>query len=524
MTAVSWGATTTRGRVRGFDCLVFSERPAGLDQLLDGVARWGDREYLIEGNRRITFDDLLCLVDAVASELGRQGVGPGERVLFLARNSIEWVVAFWAVHRLRGVAVLGNAWWGEHDVRRAVSLVSPRVVFTDSARLALLGESTKTVSADDIREVISHATATDTQGTAKSDEQRNEDDAAVILFTSGTTGPAKGAILSHRSIIANQQGFLAMTKRLPDDLPDDHRATTSLLSTPLFHTGGLQAITTALLTGGRLVFTTGKFDPAAVIGLLESERVTVWAGVPTMIQRVLEHPNARTADLSSVRAIGLGGAPLPAHVLAQIPDVFPRASKGMSTNYGSTEAGGIITTAAGPVVLQRPGTSGRPLPHVEVALGLQDEILVRSSALMSGYWGETDSPIDADGWLHSGDVGRIDEDGYVYVIDRIKDIIIRGGENIAASHVEMALMSHPGVSGVAVIGLPHPDLGEQVGAVVVLRSGHDVTVEELQQHVRGLPHFEVPSQWWLRNEPLPENATGKTDKRALKAAFPLPVV
>jgi long-chain acyl-CoA synthetase len=240
-----------------------------------------------------------------------------------------------------------------------------------------------------------------------------------------------------------------------------------------------------------------------------------------MVARVLEHPATAGRDLNSIRAIGLGGAPLPPHVLALIPAVFPRAGRGTSTNYGSTEAGGIISSASGPVVVERAGTCGLPLPHVEIRLGEGEEILVRSPALMTGYWGEEQSPIDAEGWLHSGDVGRLDADGYLYIVDRIKDLIIRGGENIAAAHVELALVAHPAVAQAAVVGIPHRDLGEEVGAVVVVRPGAQLDPEQLRAHLATrLAHFEVPVHWWLRSEALPENATGKVDKRALRAAFP----
>jgi long-chain acyl-CoA synthetase len=511
-----WGSTLELREVRGNPALVYTERPRSLLDLLDGARRWGEREHLVDDIRRVTFTQLLRHVDAVAAHLAGLGVEPGDRVLLLARNSIEWVVTFWAAPRLGAVAVLGNAWWAGAEARGAVAAVGARLVFADAERAALLAPGTSLLPVAAVTDLLTFADAPSV-GVPVVDE----DDPAVILFTSGTTGEPKGAVLSHRSIIANQQGFLARTKRLPSDLPEDHPATTSLLSTPLFHVGGLQALASALITGGRLVFTTGRFDPARVLALIERERITVWGAVPTMIQRVVEHPDVARRDLSSVRAIGLGGAPLPPQVIAKIPTAFPNAARGTSTNYGATEAGGIMTTAAGSMLAEHPGTSGRPLPHVELRLGEGEEILARSSALMTKYWGEPDSPIDADGWLHTGDIGRIDADGCLYVVGRIKDVIIRGGENIAAPHVELALATHPAVAAAAVIGVPHPDLGEEVGAVVVLRPGLAASPDELVAHLaHRVARFEVPSHWWFRTDPLPENATGKVDKPALRRQFP----
>ena len=512
---VVWGPVLERQDVRGNPALVYADRPRSLGDLIESARRWGEREHLVDDARRVTFAHLLRHIDAVAAHLAAVGVAPGDRVLLLARNSIEWVVTFWAAPRLGAIAVLGNAWWAVPEARRAVDRVGARVVFADPERAELLAPGTAVLPVAAVTDLL-----TGNGVPSVPPPTVDEDDPAIILFTSGTSGAPKGAVLSHRSVIANQHGFLARTNRLPSDLPDDHPPTTSLLSTPLFHTGGVAAITTALVTGSRLVFTGRRFDPAAVIDLIERERVTVWGGVPTMIQRVLEHPGAADRDLSSVRAIGLGGAPLPPRVLTRIPDVFPNAVRGTSTNYGSTEAGGIMTTASGPAVLERPGTSGRPLPHVELRIGSDGEILVRSPALMTAYWGEAESPIDAQGWLHTGDLGRLDDDGFLYVVGRSKDVIIRGGENIAAPHVELTLATHPAVEAAAVIGVPHPDLGEEVGAVVVLRPGQTADVQELSAHLgERVARFEVPAHWWFRAEPLPENATGKVDKRAVRAQY-----
>jgi long-chain acyl-CoA synthetase len=330
-------------------------------------------------------------------------------------------------------------------------------------------------------------------------------------------------VLSHRSIIANQHNFLALTRRLPSQIPDGHASVRILFSSPLFHTGGVQAITSAMLTGATIVLHVGRFDPGTVLQTIERERISAWTGVPTVVQRVIEHPDALSRDLSSLRSLGMGGAPLPDVLIKRASQAFPSVRRGVSTNYGMTEAGGIIASASGDDVKARPGTSGRVLPAVELRIDTQEtskgEVLVRSAALMSGYWGEVEQPIDAYGWLRTGDVGRLDEDGFLYIVDRLKDIVIRGGENIATAHVEAVLLEHPAVAAVAVMGLPHDDLGEEVAAVVAARDD-TLSSEELADFARSrLAHFEVPSRWWLREGSFPTTITDKIDKRRLKAEW-----
>jgi long-chain acyl-CoA synthetase len=225
----------------------------------------------------------------------------------------------------------------------------------------------------------------------------------------------------------------------------------------------------------------------------------------------------------------MGGAPVTPELVARTRAAFPNARRGVGTIYGLTESGGALTAGVGDAFADRPHSVGRPLPVVELRIAEPDasgvgEILARSPTVMSGYWGAPDDPIlDAAGWLRTGDVGRIDTDGYLYVLDRTKDVIIRGGENIAGPHVEDRLLAHEAVADVAVVGLPHPDLGEEVAAAVVLQPGRQVTTEELAAHAAaGLAHFEVPSTWWIRSEPLPVNAVGKVLKRELRATWPRP--
>jgi acyl-CoA synthetase (AMP-forming)/AMP-acid ligase II len=286
--------------------------------------------------------------------------------------------------------------------------------------------------------------------------------------------------------------------------------------------GGIQSLLRSVVIGGTLVLPAQRFDPGEALELMERWKITRWSAVPTMATRLLEHPDVHRRDLRSLRSMTLGGAPVYSELVQQIRTGLPGIEARVTTGYGLTENGGQATAASHIETTERPGSSGRALPCVELKIfpqpGLPDgEILIRSCTQMTGYYGEADdSPIDESGWLHTGDLGRIDADGYLFITGRCKDLIIRGGENIAPAAVERALVAVPGVAEAVVFGLPHAVLGEEVAAVVVVEG--DLTPEIIQAELRSrLASFAAPSRWWLRKEPLPVNHTGKIDKPAVVA-------
>jgi long-chain acyl-CoA synthetase len=282
-----------------------------------------------------------------------------------------------------------------------------------------------------------------------------------------------------------------------------------------------------LLLGGTLVFPRGRFDLTEVLDLMESEGVHRWGGVPTMVGRVLNDPTIEGRDLSSVRAISLGGSPVPPELVARIKTRFPNVERGVSQVYGLSEGGGTLTAASGCDLVERPGTAGRALPLVELRIDRPDEkgtgeVVARIPRQMLGYWGQpSDRAIDDDGWVHTGDLGHLDDDRHLFITGRVKDLIIRGEENIAAPHVENVLLRHPEIRDVAVYGRPDADLGEIVAAAVVLDPASPVTVAELRAFAaEHLAYFEVPTSWWLRTDLLPSNDVGKVHKRHLLASWP----
>ena len=520
----AWGSEVAEVEVLGYPCLSFVKRRRHLADLLIDGRRFGAREYIVQGERRVSFDQHEAAVRRAVGLLRERGVRPGDRVMLFGANSVEWVVGYWAILATGATVVLGNAWWGRVEIEHALANVAPGLVLADAARAKSLPDSQPCLDFADLGAAIS----ADRPPPVTERPPADEDDPAVVLFTSGTTGLPKGAALSHRGILATLHSLALLTRRLPvagAGLPPPSR---SLLSIPLFHVGGLQQIITPMLGGGTLVFTEGRFDPERVVDLLDREQVAVWSTVPTMVSRVMDWmEQTRHPGLECVRTVGLGGSPVGMQLRRKVPRWFPSASRGLSVTYGLSEGGGVLVTAAGPELLSRPGAVGKPLKVVTLRIDQPDEegcgeIVVRSPSVMLGYWSGPDHPYDAgpitpDRWLHTGDIGRMDEDGYLYVTDRSKDIVIRGGENIATPNVENRLLEHPAVREVAVLGLPHEHLGEEVAAVVVLAEGDRTSPDELAAFAaQNLAYFEVPTRWQIRYEALPQNATGKILKRNLR--------
>lgn len=509
-------------------------------ELLSDAARWSQRTHLVQGERRITFGQVFAAAERVAERLADAGLRPGDRLLLLAPNSPEWVVTLWAGLKLGAIVALGNGWWSAAEVEHAVHVVTPRLVLADAKRAELLPstEDRGVVSVDTVRAWVDDEDARAGDPAAPphggvdapaAPPHGGEDDPAVIIFTAGTTGAPKAVVLAHRSVIANLHNLLVMSGRLPQQVDDSRPSAVSLQSGPLFHIGGLQSLLLALLGGNTLVFLTGRFDPEQVLDIIERERVTWWGAVPTMASRVLAHPSLPGRDLSSVRSVSMGGAPVLPELVARLREAFPNAGRGMSTIYGMTETGGTVAAANGRTMAEHPLTAGAPLPVVDLRIDDPNdegdgEIVVRTPGQMVSYWGSEHADlIDDEGFVHTGDQGRI-VDGLLFVTGRIKDLIIRGGENIAPAHVESVLLRHPDVVNAAVLGLPDPDLGERVGAVVQLRPDAGVAEHDLAAFAAAdLGRFEVPAQWWLRTEPLPMHDSGKTDKLTLRVTWPAEV-
>jgi len=503
----------------GRDILRYRVRPRNVTEMLLGVDKWATRTYLVQGTNRVIVEEFLSAMRRGARWLTTRGVGPDDRVMLWSYNRIEFVLAVWSCWWAGAVPVLANRWWNPTELSHAADQAKPVLTLVDED----IASTALHAPCAEIQELTGFLLDADGVRADPPAAERHEDDPAVILFTSGSSGPPKGVQLSQRSVVANQQNLLVRANQLPDRLDPDSEQQVVLASTPMFHIGALTILVTQLLTGGRLVLTAGAFDPAEVLELIERERVHRWGGVPTMAERVLSHPDFETRDLSSLRSFPLGGAPLPDTLLQRLQTALPQLrERGLANTWGMTEAGGYVTAAGGRELRDRPGTVGRPFPVCELSIIDPDddgvgEVLVRSPTIMTDYVSSDREDIFRDGWLRTGDLGRIDEDGYLFLVGRSKDIVIRGGENIACAHVEQTLLGHPDVVEVAVVGLAHEDLGEEVAAVVRRRAGSGLEQASLHDFAAArLARFEVPSVWEIIDDPLPTLGVEKVDKDRLR--------
>lgn len=528
--------------VDGIPLQMFDRDPRTLRDAFLATADLGDREAVVHRDERWTYDEQWSTVVALAHGLRDElHVGKGDRVAIAMRNYPEWIFTFWALQLLGAVVVPLNAWLRSAELAELIADAAPSVVVADAERLALLAEidtaalgvrSTVAVRCGPVPDgATSYETliGTPRPGLAPQECEVSPDDPATILFTSGTTGRPKGALGTHRNhtasllnkMIRSIQGVEGFDPAGPLLRP---APATRLLTFPFFHIAGINNLYTLAYSGHRMVLM-HKWDALEAARLVEAEGVTDLAGPPFVIQTFLDVAETGTHDLSSLRRLGLGGSSTPAHLIERVHRTFSgRVSP--STGYGLTESTSGVVAIGGQDWLDHPDSVGRPLPTVEVSMldtegrvlpvGEVGEVALRGPQVVTRYQHDLSPESFIDGWFRTGDQGRIDDDGYVYLVGRLKDVVIRGGENVNATEVEDCLSRHPSVQEAAVIGVPHVALGEEVAAVVRLSDGATVDPDELRAFVAArLAAFKVPAQVVVSVDPLPRTASGKLVKRGL---------
>ena len=508
---------------------IFVNGPQTLDQLIESARRHGDAEFIIEGARRLTFADTFALRDALAAHIA---IRPGERVAICMANCAEWLVGFMAVIRAGGVAVLLNSRGAPGELAAMVADTSPTLVLADARRAALLREGGYAGRIIDAAEFPQAGSSFDPPSPASPGQP------AVIMFTSGTTGRVKGAVLTHRNVVTGIMamqlaGFMVLlntAQRIgldPQVLIANMPQQAVLAVYPLFHISGLgSAFLTPLLAGSKVVILP-KWDAKEAASAIAAEGITMLSVVPTMLWDILKH--AGDADLSSLRNVGTGGQALPQNLLGGMREKCPEAVIG--TGYGLTETTGSIALALGEDFLRKPASAGRVLPLVDVRIedaqgtalpaGEAGEIVVRGAQVMQGYWdlpGETAEVLSGDGWFRTGDIGMVDEEGYIFIVDRKKDMVISGGENIYCAEVERVLSEMPQVTECAAFGIPDERMGEALVAAV---RADGVDGEAIKVFVAGrLARYKVPVHIAFWDGALPRNHLDKVDKIALRRAWP----
>ncbi len=497
---------------------------------------------MIAGERRYSYAEFVAAASALACRLTEAyGLRPGDRAVIAMRNHPEWQIAFWAVQLAGLVAVPLNAWWTEDEFTYALDDCEPRVLLVDGERLPRVvawGERTGA------RFVVFHGSP---GSVLPADAERYEDfpaadplaappdvdvlpeDDATIIYTSGTTGRPKGAVATHLAqagAALNPRYYAAASALGRGVIPGRGPAPVSLLTFPFFHVAAFTGFYAAMASGGTLVLMR-KWDADEALRLIRDHGVTLYAGVPTTALQLLAAADLAGDGMESLRMMNTGGAAAPPDLVARLTArhgerVEPR------NGYGLTETSGGVLAAFGSDYRAHPGSVGRPTPATEVRIagpagealveGEVGELWLRGQSVARGYWRDEAATAAAfgGGWFRTGDLAVV-RDGRVHIVDRIKDMVIRGGENVYSVEVEAALHDHPDVEDAAVLGVPHPVLGEEVAAVVRLRPGASVTADELREQVgRSLAGFKVPAHVLVRDEPLPRNATGKILKRELR--------
>lgn len=557
--------------IGGVEYRAFKHAPASLRDVFAGARGQGDKTFLVYEDERWSFAEVMRHVDALGAALvDRYGVERGDRVAIAMRNFPEWVVSFAAITSIGAVSVSLNAWWVEDELDYGLADSGAKVLIADGERV----ERTRTACERlGVKVIAVRSPVTDGAdawehvlqlGAPLPEVAVGPEDDATILYTSGTTGRPKGAVSTNRAVVQSLMGFACRalverareqsarpendtenetdneTENEPESGTDSGSAAdlaeaaeqSFILVVPLFHVTGCIPVMMSCFAFGMKLVMMHRWDPERALELIERERVTTFVGVPTQSWDLLECPRFSEFDTSSLRSVGGGGAPAPPTLVKRVAGSF---SKGRpNIGYGMTETNAYGPGNTGRDYLDHPTSTGRATPILEISIrdlegspvpaGSSGEIWLKSPTLIKGYWGKPEATAETfvDGWLRTGDIGRLDEEGFLYIEDRLKDMILRAGENVYSAEVEAAIYEHPGVYEAAVFGIPHPRLGEEVAAVVVAKAGdgeqgEKLTEESLREHLsKRLAPFQVPSKIAFVDHQLPRNAAGKILKTQLR--------
>jgi len=539
---------------------VWKNAPPTLRDIFLNARAFGSREFLVYEDDRATYEAFARAAITLARQLQADGVRKGDRVAVILRNLPEWPVAFYAGVLAGAIVTPLNGWWTGPELEYGLADSGTRIVMVDDERLeritpllagladleriyvARLPEGVEaTGRVRRLETVIGPVNSwKDLPDLALPDVDIAPDDDATILYTSGTTGRPKGALGTHRNMTANvltsgiaaARNFLRAGQPLPESDPHKLPQRSSLLVVPLFHATGLSATLGPTMNAGGKIVLMRRWEAEQAMQIIERERIDATGGVPTIAWQLIEHPARAKYDLSSLVSVSYGGAPSAPELVRRIVEVFPGSAPG--NGWGMTETTATFTGHTGKDYEARPDSAGPAAPVGDMQIrdpgdgvtrlpvGEVGELWVKGPQVVKLYWNKPEATAETfqDGWLRTGDLARLDEEGFLFIVDRAKDMLIRGGENIYCVEVENVLYDHPDVMDAALVGVPHRTLGEEPAAVVHLKPGGTAGEAELRQWVRErLAAFKVPVEVRFWPEPLPRNANGKILKTELKSVF-----
>lgn len=532
--------------IDGQELSVFAHVPTNLGELYTLGLEFGDKTFLVYQQERFSFAESLDLALRMARVLKEKyEIQLGDRVAICARNSPEWCMAYMAITLIGAIAVPMNSWWKSPELKYGLSDSDTKLIFLDPARLDLVQSLLDSLDVQivmfkpEVESAFPEFYELARSVEPLSQDERNEievvpEDKASIMYTSGSTGMPKGVLSTHRNII-NALYTWKFVKEIteilrPELLEENPEFPPALLANvPLFHVTGSHAQFLASFIYSRKFVMMYKWDAEAALKLIEQERISVFHGVPTMAWEIMQSPNFDTTDLSSLRGVQSGGASRPPEHLNMIMQKFPdSAIPGLG--YGLTETNAIGAIISGKFYTSRPNSTGRPTPPVTSVKVVDDagntledggvgEICIKGATVMKGYWNNPAATAEVikDGWFYSGDIGMLDELGFLIILDRAKDIVIRGGENIGCAEVEYAISEHPEVSEVSVYGIPEERLGEMLCCSIMLQADSVLNSEQLTSFLSSrIAGFKIPERAFFQYEQLPRIATGKIAKKELR--------
>jgi acyl-CoA synthetase (AMP-forming)/AMP-acid ligase II len=535
--------------IRGVLTRAWKNAPPSLPALARHARSHGERLATIYEDERVSYAASFRATAALAQELGRAGVGRGDRVALAMPNLPEWPVAFFAITSLGAIAVPLNAWWTGTELEYALFDCGAKALICDSERHDRIAPHLGRLPA--LEQLFVSRSSEPLPGTRRVEDllgtaeqwaslpdldlphiDIGKDDDATIFYTSGTTGSPKGALGTHRNLLTNILSVAWASARAAlrrGEPPPAPARKVSLTVIPLFHVTACSAGLMGAMAAGHTSIYMRKWDALRALQIIERERVNLTGGVPTVAWQLLEHPERHRFDLSSLEAISYGGAPAAPELVRRIHREFGALP---GNGWGMTETMATVTSHMGEDYLNRPESCGPPVPVSELRIvgengrslppGEVGELWAKGPQIVKGYWNRPEATAETfvEGWVKTGDLARLDEEGFCYIVDRAKDMVIRGGENIYSSEVENVLYAHPAVTDAALVGISHRTLGEEPAAAVHLARGMKASEEELKAWVRErLAVFKTPVRILFMDEPLPRNANGKVMKKELKLLF-----